>query len=185
MSRLTAAWLLAPILTASGCSTEVPTRFVSRPAMEVASLSDDAVPAPPVEFAVTARGVPSDGVYPLMALAVDGTEMGRALVDTDTARYVFQIDPAGLPADGPVRVEVRYLNDTGSGPTHEDRNLFVESLAVNGKAIPSYTPGVLYSRVAGVRDTIPGQVGMYWGGELIFILPAQAFALPSPEIPAA
>lgn len=176
MTRLSAAWLLAPVLAATGCSTEVPTRFVSRPAIEVASLSGDAAMAPPLEFAVTARGAPSGEVYPLMALAVDGREVGRALVDAETARYVFQVDPSEVRADGPVRVEVRYLNDTGAGAAREDRNLFVESLAVNGKVIPSYTPGVLYSRVAGVRDTIPGQVGMYWGGELIFILPAQAFA---------
>lgn len=179
MNRLTAACLLAPVLAATGCSTEVPTRFVSRPAVEIASLADDAVIATPVEFAVTARGVPSQGTAPLMALAIDGMEVGRALVKADTARYVFQVDPSEVAAEGPVRVEVRYLNDTDAGPAREDRNLFVESLAVNGKVIPSYTPGVLYNRQAGVGDTIPGQVGMYWGGELIFILPQQTLSAPA------
>ncbi|HEV7367998.1 carbohydrate-binding domain-containing protein [Arenibaculum sp.] len=183
MLRLRPARLLAPLLAASACTTEIPNQFVAGPQVEIASLTGEAVGAaarPVVEFAVIARGEPAGGVAPLMALVVDGREIGRVSVGQTTSRYLFEVPVEELPDRDPLEVDVRYLNDRGAGETREDRNLFVVSLSVDGTEIPSYADGVRYFRVAGdVREEIPGQVSMFWGGALIFPVPRPVQA-PAP-----
>jgi hypothetical protein len=178
MTRCSLSRILAPLLAASACTTEIPTHFVAGPRLEVASLVGTAAgdgTLRVVEFAVTARGEPAGGVAPLMALAVEGREIGRVAVDETTRRYVFEMPEEELPDRDPLEVDVRYLNDRGPGETREDRNLFVVSLSVNGTEIPAHADGVRYFRVAGdVREEIPGQVSMFWGGALIFPVPRPA-----------
>ena len=177
MKPINAAWTI--LFGATACTTELPQRLVADAAIEVAALpgsdTEHALMGPPVEFpvefVVTARGEAAGGIDPLMALAVDGREIGRTSVGDETIGYVFRVDPDEIPGKPIVEVDVRYLNDAGagSGATREDRNLFVSSLSVNGREIPARAPQVRYYRVAGdVRETIPGRTAMFWGGALIF-----------------
>lgn len=175
MPRCRFSRMLAPLLAASACTTGIPNHFVAGPRFEVASLAGTAIEdnaLPVVEFAVIARGEPAGGVAPLMALVVEGHEIGRVSVGETTSRYIFEMPEDELPGHDPLEIDVRYLNDRGAGETREDRNLFVVSLSVNGNEIPAHADGVRYFRVAGdVREEIPGQVSMFWGGALIFPVP--------------
>jgi GH35 family endo-1,4-beta-xylanase len=88
---------------------------------------------------VRAWGSPAGGVWPRMALLVDGFEAGvRSVERKEPADYPFEVDLAG----GSHEIAASFTNDALIGA--EDRNLYVVSLAVippGGIAAPVPTDG--------------------------------------------
>jgi tetratricopeptide (TPR) repeat protein len=66
-----------------------------------------------------AKATPANGEWPIMEIWVNGVKVGQATVDSDQPKqYPFEF----TSRRGPNRIEVRYVNDAGSGKK-EDRNL--------------------------------------------------------------
>ena len=74
---------------------------------------------------VRARGTPSDGIFPLVRVSIDGTTVGT--VGT-TDQWQTTAVEAGLVA-GTHRVSVAFIND-GSNPPKKDRNLYVDRIEI-------------------------------------------------------
>lgn len=118
---------------------------------------------------VRARGTPAAGQGPVMDVQVNGASIAK--VEVTSAQYddyTFNL-PSPLPLDS--KLDLVFANDTTVGT--EDRNLYIESIRVNGVEQKSTAPGVTYDRgaVDGV-DVIPGQASMLWNGALRFGLSA-------------
>ena len=74
------------------------------------------------------------------------------------------------------RVDVVFMND---GTTVGDRNLYVDSMILNGVTLRPTDPGVTLDRGSGAAafdgvDVIPGRIGILWNGALRFVVPAPA-----------
>ena len=112
------------------------------------------------------------------ALAAHVGPQGRvnvALVGTTEVRatgypnYSFP----GVNAPTGARLELLFNNDAFA--CDGGRNLFVESITVNGSTIASETPGVVFDRDPGPQafdgvDVMPGLSTLYWNGALRFQL---------------
>ncbi|MGE0118018.1 MAG: carbohydrate-binding domain-containing protein [Dongiaceae bacterium] len=100
-------------------------------------------------------------------LMVDGKAVGA--VQTVTASHAQkawqQFSFTGdFGTTGPGKVEVVYLNDLWGG-TGKDRNLYVDSISVNGKIFQSETAGT-YDRASG--SDLHGVERMAWAGKMVF-----------------
>jgi hypothetical protein len=103
----------------------------------------------------------------LMTIRVNGQSISEfTVVNRDYEDFVFNL-PENLPASS--KLEIVFSNDLSTGS--EDRNLYIESIAVNGVKQLSTAAGVTYDRgpVDGV-DVLPGQADMLWNGALQFTL---------------
>ena len=104
---------------------------------------------------------------PQFRILVDGEQVGG--IHTATGDYrngdrqVVEIH-GDFGADGPGKVEVDYINDVWGGHWTLDRNLYVESVEVNGT---SYDPGDSHYARDWLSDT-DGQSLMAYGGSLVF-----------------
>jgi len=111
-------------------------------------------------------------VGPLMQLLVAGSSMGTVEVRSTTAAdYVFAL-PA--PVSPGARVDVVFTNDGANGS--EDRNLYVDSLTVNGATLLPTDPGVTVDRGSGAAafdglNVISGRSGILWNAALRFFAP--------------
>lgn len=161
--------------SADDTSVSVPTRAVA-----VAGVGGSAV-------VVRAKATLAGGIGARMAVYVDGIERGTAdVLNTGSYQdYVFAA-PAALGAGS--RVDVAFTNDgvtTVQGVRTEDRNLLVESIAVDGgPALEATATGVVLDKGEGTAafdgvDVLPGQRGLWWNGALRFVLPN-----PGPSVPA-
>lgn len=84
--------------------------------------ADILLPAGPVALKIKAKGAPARGLWPQMALLVDGEEVGDVFVESGEWKdYEFKIDSSG----GVRRITIVYTNDGSDKKTKEDRNLFV------------------------------------------------------------
>lgn len=121
---------------------------------------------------VRARGSLAKNVGPVMQLLVNGVSRGsievRSLVYTD---YDFNVGivPAGA------KIEVVFNNDFYLNG--EDRNLFVESISVNGATIASTDASVRFDRGRDAAafdnvDVLAGLSSLWWNGALRFKAPA-------------
>jgi len=78
------------------------------------------------EVVVRAYGSPLGGIWPLMALSVDGAAAETVTVDTDVYKdYSFQVDLTS----GVHSIEVSFLNDAWY-PGVEDRNLYIDRFVI-------------------------------------------------------
>jgi Ca2+-binding RTX toxin-like protein len=122
---------------------------------------------------VRARSDLFQGLGALMEVKVDGVVVGQVYVNNSTGFADFYF-PVSLPVGTAGKITVGFLNDAAGGGA--DRNLFVESITLNGTVkLPSTA---VYDRyeLDGV-DTLPGGTGaMPWGGALIFDYAAQTMA---------
>jgi parallel beta-helix repeat protein len=127
-----------------------------------------------VPIQVTSYGTLAAGAGPHYKLVVDGTVVGDATVGTQSQTNSFSTTLAsGQPHD----VQIVYDNDTVVG--NDDRNLYLQSITVNGQTIPATDPTEVYHATSGPGD-IPSNGNMYWGGTAEFSLPASDFPSASP-----
>ncbi|HET7527992.1 MAG TPA: S8 family serine peptidase [Burkholderiaceae bacterium] len=121
---------------------------------------------------VRARASLAANVGPLMTLFVGGTAVSSVEVRSTTfADHVFTLSAPVAPN---TRVDVVFSNDGSNGT--EDRNLFVESLTVNGATLLPTDPGVTVDVGSGAAafdgvNVIPGRSGILWNAALRFIAP--------------
>ncbi len=133
-----------------------------------------AVAATPIT--VVARGTPVNGVYPLMAVRVDGEVVGTYNVNTTVfSGYRLAVNVAAVANHN---IDVVFTNDGYAPP--EDRNLIIQSLRVGATTFLPGNVGVTYDRGAGAAafdgvSVIAGQGGMWWSGALRFTMPASVF----------
>jgi hypothetical protein len=123
---------------------------------------------------VRARGNLARDVGPLMELRVNGEVVASAEVRAtayEDHRFTVPAIAAGA------KVDVVFNNDLMSGG--EDRNLYVESITLNGATIAANAAGVTFDRGAGAlafdgKDVLPGLRTLYWNGALRFTAGAPA-----------
>lgn len=132
---------------------------------------------------VRARGSLAAGQGPVMDVQLNGKSLAKVTVaNTRYDDYTFNL-PDLLPAQS--GLDLVFTNDLSVGA--EDRNLYIESIKVNGVERLSTDAGVTYDRGFGVAtgaDVIPGQEALLWNGALRFKLPADASPMLSFSWPA-
>jgi hypothetical protein len=122
---------------------------------------------------VRAKGVLAGGVGPVMRVLVNGSAVGEAEVKSTTyADYTFTLSAAVAPSS---RIDVVFTNDAVVGT--EGRDLFVESVLVNGATLKPTDSGVTLDIGSGAAafdglNVIPGQSALYWDAALRFKAPA-------------
>ncbi len=112
---------------------------------------------------VNAQGNAAGGVNAHFNLLIDGKKVGEGTTGTSAKDYTFKAD---VTADQAHKVQVQFDNDaTING---QDRNLIVNKITINGKAVAPTSSIVSYDRwdLDG-KDVIAGQSGMWWDGTLI------------------
>lgn len=121
---------------------------------------------------VNAKGTAAAGVNAHFTLLVDGHAIGGATVGTAAKAYAFSTTVA---ADSAHTVQIRYDNDGFAGG--QDRNLFVDSIGVNGHGYAATDAAVTYDKGAlDGRDVVKGQSGMWWNGTLVVAADKGLFA---------
>ena len=121
---------------------------------------------------VNAKGTAAAGVNAHFTLLVDGHAVGGATVGTAAKSYAFT---ATVSADSAHKVQVQYDNDGFAGG--QDRNLFVDSVSVNGHRYAATDAAVTYDKGAlDGRDVVKGQSGMWWNGTLVVAADKSLFA---------
>ena len=127
-----------------------------------------------IPIVVNAWGV-SAGQAPHFRLLVDGVMIGEAWVAATSStpyRFTATVDP-----DQAHRISIWYDNDGVVNGV--DRNLFVDSILVDGQEVKSTDARVTYDKGAvDGKDVVAGQVGLYWGGLLSFGLGEEMFGGP-------
>ncbi|MCK7478981.1 MAG: hypothetical protein M0C28_17660 [Candidatus Moduliflexus flocculans] len=118
---------------------------------------------------VRAWGTPVAGVYPTMQVYIDGVLAQTFTVDS--AAFTDYVVNTSLALGNGHRIEVVFTNDAGSAT--EDRNLYVESIALGGITIAANDAAVVLDRGAGTAafdaaDLLPGTQTVAWNGALRF-----------------
>jgi hypothetical protein len=118
------------------------------------------------QITVVARGSLAANVGPLMEVVVDGASVGQ--LEIRKAEYEpYSFYTAQVLRSG-AKIDVIFKNDAFIAGA--DRNLYVQSIAVDGKKTMAADSGVVYDRgvVDGV-DVVAGQEDMLWSGALRFV----------------
>lgn len=139
------------------------------------SLESAAAAQPAGSVVVRAGASLAHGIGAQMELRVDGRRVGSRMVDNTRRARDYGFGLAAPVAPG-ARVDVVYVNDAVARGGREDRNLYVESVTVDGRRLAPGDAGVVYDRGVGAAafdgiDTLPGQPVMAWNGALRFRLP--------------
>jgi hypothetical protein len=165
--------------SASSADQDVPSVTVNQAAgtetgaMDDASIGATAAASAPTVITVRARGSLAQNGGPVMMLRIDGLLIGQT--EVRSASYVDYKFPTGhVPAGA--KIEVVFNNDYMVNG--QDRNLFVESIAVDGAKVAATAPGVVFDRGTGARafdnlDVLPGLSTLWWNGALRFQAPAR------------
>jgi parallel beta-helix repeat protein len=127
---------------------------------------------------VRARGTTAGGVAPLMQVLVAGTLVGSVEVKaTAYSDYAFPLNSAVAPG---ARVDVVFANDgTVNGA---DRNLYVDSVRVNGATLRPSDAGVTLDIGSGAAafdglNVIPGRSDILWSAALRFKAPGDSLVV--------
>ncbi|MEM7342073.1 MAG: carbohydrate-binding domain-containing protein, partial [Actinomycetota bacterium] len=117
---------------------------------------------------VTARGTDALDVWPEMSVRVNGLVATPGIVSVETASFAEFTFTTDNMADEPL-VDVVFANDGAGGG--RDRNLFVDSIDVDGRVIPANDDRVVFDRGSGPAafdgaDTEPGRFSLYVNGAL-------------------
>jgi len=124
---------------------------------------------------VTASATLAGGVGAHFNLVVDGQIVGSATVGTALGGYDFHTTLAlGRAHD----IQVVYDNDTVING--QDRNLNLQSIAVNGRVVGAISPYEHYRPVG--QAVIAGSGNMIWNGVADFALPISYFPIPPPVL---
>jgi hypothetical protein len=150
-------------------------RFTTEDVAPVPSEPAPADPAPsePEQDRIVVRvsGDHYDGA-PRFQLYVDGKAVGEVqTVSADHSAGEWQefVFAGDFGDDGPGNVTVRFLNDAWGGSEGKDRNLYVDSIEVNGQRYEA-EDGSLATYVRDGGKTLDGQEKMSWSGKLVFDL---------------
>ncbi|MDT4289436.1 carbohydrate-binding domain-containing protein [Methylomonas sp. MO1] len=115
-----------------------------------------------------------DGVGARMDVYIDGV-LKTTFSVTNTAAYQnYTVDP-GLLGIGAHLIDISFSNDAAIASPPQDRNLYINTLTVNGQSIANTADGVYYDIGAGTaaldgKNLIAGQGVMPWNGALRFNL---------------
>jgi hypothetical protein len=154
-------------------SAEVGSSPDDRPAI-VAAVTTSTGPS----LTVRARGATAGGVAPQMQVLVGGASLGSVEVGSaDYRDYVFALN--GAVAAG-TRIDVVFANDGNVGG--EDRNLYVDSLKVNGATLRPTDAGVTVDIGRGAAafdgaNVVPGRSDLLWSAALRFKAPAESLVV--------
>ncbi|MBP2316478.1 cellulase family glycosylhydrolase [Azospirillum soli] len=120
-------------------------------------------PAGNAQIVINAQGNAAAGVNAHFNLLIDGKKVGEGTVGTTAKDYAFTTNVA---ADQAHKIQVQYDNDaTING---QDRNLIVNKITINGKAVAPDASIVSYDKgPLDGQDVIKGQSGMWWDGTLV------------------
>ncbi len=112
---------------------------------------------------VNAQGIAAGGVNARFTLLVDGRTVGEGRVGSTAEDYAFTVDAAPGTAH---KVQIRYDNDAVIDG--EDRNLTVNTVTINGKAVKPTDGIVTYDKGAlDGKDVVTGQADLWWNGALV------------------
>ncbi|WP_431858569.1 carbohydrate-binding domain-containing protein [Azospirillum sp.] len=134
------------------------------------------VPVPgTTQVVVNAYGTAARGVNAHFNLLIDGVKVGEAMSGTTAKDYTFTTT---LSTDQAHKVQVQYDNDGSAG--NQDRNLFVNKITINGKAVLPTAPIVTYDKGAlDGKDVTAGQSSMWWNGTLVVSADKTYFPAPT------
>ena len=124
---------------------------------------------------VRARGTIAGGVGPVMQVRVGGVQIGSVEVRaTSTSDHVF---PLGAAVPAGARIDVVFSNDATIGGV--DRNLYVDSVLVNGSTLRPTDAGVTLDLGAGAAafdgaDVVAGRSDLLWNGALRMKAPGES-----------
>ncbi|PWC57082.1 carbohydrate-binding domain-containing protein [Azospirillum sp. TSO22-1] len=126
---------------------------------------------------VNAAGTLAAGVGAHFNLLVDGVKVGEGTTTTTAKDYTFTTT-AALGAGH--KVQVQYDNDTSG------RDLFVNKITINGKAVAPTDSIVSYDKGAlDGKDVVAGQSSLWWNGTLVVNADSSFFpAASTPTTPA-
>jgi len=137
-------------------------------------LDETSSSAPLNQLVISAKAsLLNDGVAAQMDVYVDGILKTSFAVSNTTDFADYSVDPALLGLDA-YKVDVVFGNDGYiAGNPIQDRNLYVDSIRVNGRGIASNSIGVQYdigkgSAALDGQNLIAGRVDMAWNGALRF-----------------
>jgi hypothetical protein len=124
---------------------------------------------------VRARATLAANVGPVMQVLVGGTQVGS--IEVRSAAYTDIVFPLSAAVAPGARVDVVFTNDGGNAT--EDRNLYIESLTVNGATLRPADPGVTVDIGTGAAafdgvDVLPGQSDILWNAALRLTAPNSA-----------
>jgi endoglucanase len=112
---------------------------------------------------VNAQGTAAAGVNAHFNLLIDGVKVGEGMAGTTAKDYTFTTNAT---ADAAHKVQVQFDNDAYING--QDRNLLVNKITINGKAVAPTDSIVTYDKGAlDGKDVAAGQSGMWWGGTLV------------------
>ncbi|MCQ8118298.1 hypothetical protein NP589_12750 [Methylomonas sp. WSC-7] len=136
----------------------------------------DAVPATLVnQLVINAKAnLLNDGIGARMDVYIDGV-LKTTFSVTNTAAYQDYIVDPGLLGIGAHLIDIAFSNDAAIASPHQDRNLYINTITVNGQSIANTADGVYYDIGAGTgaldgKNLIAGQGVMPWNGALRFNL---------------
>ncbi|MEQ1684353.1 MAG: carbohydrate-binding domain-containing protein [Burkholderiaceae bacterium] len=152
-------------------------------ALRMTAPSSTPPPPPPTgeTLTVRARATLAANVGPVMQVLVAGVQVGS--VEVRAAAYTDIVFPLSAAVTPGARVDVVFTNDGGNAT--EDRNLYIESVTVNGTALLPTAPGVTVDIGSGAAafdglNTLPGQGDILWNAALRLTAPNSA---PPPNAP--
>jgi hypothetical protein len=128
----------------------------------------------------TAYGTQAAGVGPLVNVIVDGKTIGTTSVGTTTATYSFGTSLAPNVAHD---IQIQYTNDNVING--QDRNLFLNSIGIDGKNYLATSSYEIYHAEAGNQGDFVSDGNMYWAGTAEFSLPASLFPTMTAAVKAA
>ena len=112
---------------------------------------------------VKASGSLAANVGPKFELRVNGTSYGVVEVRSSTARDYYFVLRNPLAAGA--KIDIIYRNDYNR--EGQDRNLFVDSVTINGQTVPSTAASVQFEQGAGRRElTTNGTMRFTWGSPI-------------------
>lgn len=114
------------------------------------------------KLAVNARGTSAGGQYAHFKVLINDKQVGESYTTASYKDYSFNTGTSSIQ-------KVSVVFDNNALINKQDRDLFVNSITVNGKVIASNASNVRYDKgnIDG-KDVIPGQKLMPWRGALIF-----------------
>jgi RHS repeat-associated protein len=112
---------------------------------------------------IRARGTAAGGVWPSMALRINGAIVQRWTVTSTTFQTYTYTHPTPLDADQ--TIDLLFENDGVVG--NDDRNLFIDTIQIGSQVIHAGQRGVSYDRGAlDGRDVYASTGALYWNGAL-------------------
>ncbi len=111
---------------------------------------------------VNASGTPAGGVNAHFKVLIDGKQIGEGTAGTTAKDFTFKTD---VSPDAAHKVQIQYDNDATVDGV--DRNLYVNKITINDKAVLPNASNVTYDKFAlDGKDVVAGQSAMKWAGTM-------------------